>query len=227
MRIIGHKGCHFHPNTTRSVKHVLKIKNLYAIEIDIRLCKNNLIVFHDEYLKNEKLINMTYEEIKNRFPTVPALNEILDIVDNRTVVFLDIKIDFETFHHNSRRYITSLTNTIEKYIKHKKWKPKNFIVSSFHHIFVGKIIEELNTKKIHIKMACSYESTFLHMPTCDIISINYNYLTTDIIEICKLKGIELFVFVVNDEKIFKLLKNKNVDAIITDFPLKFTKNKNN
>ena len=99
-RIISHRGIHdnikIYENTLEAVK-LAKEKD-YIIEIDIHLTKDNkIIVFHDHntkrLLKKDLIVeDTTYEEINNQnYFHVPTLKEVLDLVDGKVPLLIEIK----------------------------------------------------------------------------------------------------------------------------------------
>ena len=102
---IAHKGLHnesekIPENTCLAVYEA--IRKGYPVEIDVHLTKDNkIIVMHDDNLSkmvgvNKKIRNLTYEElskytIKNSEERVPLLTDILDIVQGKEIVLIEIK----------------------------------------------------------------------------------------------------------------------------------------
>lgn len=99
---IAHRGCHKNhgENTLEAFKEAME--NDFAIETDIRITKDGVLVcYHDRYLKRllgskGKISEYTYSEIlnmdiKDTKEKVPTLKQLLDLVDGKVVLLLEIK----------------------------------------------------------------------------------------------------------------------------------------
>ena len=105
--LIAHRGLHdgndkVIENTIVAFK--LACDKKYIIELDIHILKDNqVVVFHDNNLKrltgiDKPISNTTYNEIKdlklnNTNSFIPKLQEVLDFVDNRVPIIIEIKDD--------------------------------------------------------------------------------------------------------------------------------------
>ena len=99
---IAHRGYHknHEENTLEAFNEA--IKNNFAIETDIRITKDDVLVcFHDRYLNRllgnkGKISEYEYSEIfnmdiKSTKEKVPTLKQLLDLVDGKVVLLLEIK----------------------------------------------------------------------------------------------------------------------------------------
>ncbi len=104
-RFIAHRGIHS-KNVDNVENSILAFKfavdKNVAIELDVHITKDNeIVVVHDYNLKNitgiSKIVeNLNLDEIKkmNLFNTnnkIPTLNEVLDIVDGKVPIVIEIK----------------------------------------------------------------------------------------------------------------------------------------
>ena len=65
---IAHRGysAKYKGNTWPAFKNV-KNKGFDMIEIDIQLCKTGeIVIYHDLFLKNQRIINLTLKEVKKK-----------------------------------------------------------------------------------------------------------------------------------------------------------------
>ncbi|MBQ3421635.1 MAG: glycerophosphodiester phosphodiesterase [Romboutsia sp.] len=87
-------------NSIESFKKAIEYN--YAIELDVQLTKDKeLIVLHDSNLSrvtgdNRDVRDVTYDELKdlkleNTDETIPTLKEVLELVDNKVPLFVEIK----------------------------------------------------------------------------------------------------------------------------------------
>lgn len=100
---IAHRGLHDNSHVENSISAFKNaIDNDYAIELDVQLTKDNqVIVFHDENLKrmtndNRDVSDINYNELKNlklknSHESIPLLKEVLEVVDGKTPILIEIK----------------------------------------------------------------------------------------------------------------------------------------
>ncbi len=105
--LIAHRGMHdmsnnVPENSLLAFKEAIKYG--YIIELDIHLLSDkNVVVFHDDNLKrmtgiDKKIKDTTYSEIKDlrllgTNETIPLLEEVLDLVDGRVPLIIELKYD--------------------------------------------------------------------------------------------------------------------------------------
>ena len=105
--LIAHRGLHdgnktIVENTMEAFK--LACDKKYIIELDIHILKDNqIVVFRDDNLKrltgiDKNIADTTYDEIKNLKLNnmnffIPKLEEVLEFVNNRVPIIIEIKYD--------------------------------------------------------------------------------------------------------------------------------------
>ena len=102
--IIAHRGIFDNrkvpENSIKAFKNALN--KGYAIELDIRLTKDNkIVVFHDDVLgrmtkKKGNIKNLTFEELQkikliNTDYTIPSLDEVLSLVNGKVPLLIELK----------------------------------------------------------------------------------------------------------------------------------------
>ncbi|MBI2658005.1 glycerophosphodiester phosphodiesterase [Candidatus Woesearchaeota archaeon] len=147
MQIIGHRGAMgYKPeNTISSFKEALRL-GANGIELDVWVCRSGeLVVFHDETLDkltngsghvyDKTLAELKRLKVKHPIPEkeefiphdeiiIPTLDEVLDVVDKRAFVNVELK------GPNTARAVYS---TIDRYVMENGWPYDGFLVSSFDH----------------------------------------------------------------------------------------------
>lgn len=104
-KYIAHRGLHNEKynileNTLESFEDA--INNNYAIELDVQLTKDEkIIVFHDYnikrmtgqdlYIKDLTLSELKKIKLKDSFSTIPTLDKVLDLVDGKVPLLIEIK----------------------------------------------------------------------------------------------------------------------------------------
>ena len=149
--IITHRGIYnnitIYENTIESIMYA--IKNNLSISIEIRMTKDNeIIVFNDEEMKRliklkDKVNSITKEELDyiSHFH-IPTLKEVLNMVDNKVPIIINIKEDTKIFRNMLIEIIKDYKNNIalQSIIVDclKFYKKKDYIV--------GLIIDDDNNK---------------------------------------------------------------------------------
>ena len=136
--LIAHRGIHnkiIKENTIEAFKKA--IDNNYPIELDVHLTKDNkLIVFHDDNLNrlaniNKNIKDCKLKELKNiKEINIPTLEEVLNLVNDKVPLIIEIKTDRET------EIVDYLIELLDKY------KGRFAIIS-----FSKKIIKDISKKR--------------------------------------------------------------------------------
>lgn len=218
MQIFGHRGAAglVLENTILSFKKALEM-GVYGIELDIQLSADNqLIVFHDNTL--DRLINQkgyissfTSEKLKQL--QISTLAEVLEIIDKKCVVNIEIK---------NTRATELVIETIEDFILNKHWNYNQFIVSSFYWEALQEV-KFLNSKiKIGVLTEKSVEKAIAFANEIQAFSINpyFKLLNVKNVQEIKENNFEIHAWTVNQPNDIAFMKQLNCNAIITDFPYK-------
>jgi glycerophosphoryl diester phosphodiesterase len=222
MLIIGHRGAkgHVTENTLASFAKAIEL-GAQGIELDVHVCASGaLVVFHDvtvDRLTNGtgEVAKLTLAELKTLYlpggHTIPTLDEVLDLVDRKCFVNIEMK---------GRHTAHPVNETIEKYIEDKGWAYNNFIVSSFQYEEL-KAMSALNPKiaigilteaSVHQawEWADAFKAVALH-PHCTL-------LTEGNVTKAHQAGYKIYTWTVNEPADIARMKALGVDGIITDFP---------
>jgi glycerophosphoryl diester phosphodiesterase len=221
MLKIGHRGSMgYEPeNTLLSFKKAIKQK-VDMIELDIHTCKSGeLVVIHDPKVNrttNGKgfVSKKTIDELKKfdagKGETIPLLSEVLDLVNKKIKVNIELKSD---------KTIIPLNKLILQYIN-EGWNYNHFLISSFDFKALLKL-NRLNPK-IRIGIIPSKSSDTLSKFTSKIaaysIHINKDYVSKKIVREIHSSGLKIFVWTVNSVKEIKRIKSFGVDGIFSNYP---------
>lgn len=155
--IIAHRGLHdkYPENTYSAFKEAIKLS--MAIETDIRITRDNILVcFHDRHLYRllgikGKIKKLTYSElnklyIKNSNEKVPKLEDVLKLVDGRVVLLLEIKGSI------NKKLKKELCRLLNDYNGKVYFHTKNiFTYFYFRNIFTNRIFFILNPLRKRFK----------------------------------------------------------------------------
>lgn len=189
------------------------------IELDIHLLKDNtLIVFHDDNLKRmtgvDKLLkDCTYDEIKNlklkkTNYNIPTLKEVLDLVDGKVLLDIEIKTDVDNF-----TICYELCKLLDAYNGY-------FIIKSFNPFYIwwfrihrpnfirGLLVSRLKGKKMNrlFKYAL-FKMWFTNIAKPDFISFNYKDLPNKRIQRLRNNGVPILLFTIKENEIVNYQNN--------------------
>jgi glycerophosphoryl diester phosphodiesterase len=213
---IGHRGAKaYEPeNTLRSFQRAIEL-GVDAVELDVRKTKDNkIVVIHNSDLNKTTdgsglVSDFTLEEIQ-KFVTakgehVPTLGEVLDFVDKRVKVLVELKE-------------TGIEEQVLDVIQ-EKGLIENVIIISFHEEALRKV-RQLNDKvatgltyvrhKNPVQSALELKAEYL-LPL-------YRFTHSANVKKAHEKGLKVIVWTINTPEEAAEYKKKGVDGIATDKP---------
>ncbi|WP_291259505.1 glycerophosphodiester phosphodiesterase [Fusobacterium sp.] len=200
-----------------------------GIELDVQLTKDGIpIIIHDETLDRTTtgqgyVIDFTYDELlkldasykfkkNNIINKIPTLNEYLNFIkDYNIITNIELKTSVNEYPGIEKKVFELI----------KKYKlENNVIISSFNHYSV------LRFKKLapHIKCGFLTESwlidagKYTQKNNIECYHPYFKNLTPEVVKELKNNNIEINAWTVNDIDTMKYLIEKNIDAIITNYP---------
>jgi glycerophosphoryl diester phosphodiesterase len=221
---IGHRGAkgYVAENTFNSIKKAIQL-NADGIEIDVFKClSGQLVLSHDEDLKrmtgkSGAIENLTLKEIDdyliNNEYKISTLNEILEQIKDPLLINVELK---------GSDTATTTSEIINDFLVKGAWNIEHFIVSSFNwaelekfrfvdqDIAVGILVSQ--------SMSISEAIEFGKKINAHAIHPNYNLLDKKTVKKIKNNGFKIFTWTVNDKNDIDLMKELNVDGIISDYP---------
>lgn len=216
-KYIMHRGIFDNKVTIENTLNAFKkaIKKDLPIELDVHLTKDNeIIVFHDDNIermtgKNKNIVDMTLDEIKklkllNTSETIPTLKEVLDLVDGKVPIIIELKYD--TKKHK-------LEKEIVKYLDNYKGK---FAVKSFDPLMVNWF---KNNRENYIRglLVTNKTDTLFKLMNNKLILLN----------LCKPDFLSVSKKMLNNKKIIAYNKNHPVIAYTIKNEKDFDKYNNN
>jgi glycerophosphoryl diester phosphodiesterase len=218
---IGHRGAKGQEpeNTLVAFEKAIEM-GADGIELDVHLSVDgHLIVIHDETIDRTtngkgEVNQLTLEELKSFSiedkHTVPTLNEVLDQVNKRCFVNIELK---------NQDTAEKVVQIIEHYISVKNWSLTHFIVSSFDWNALQQV--RFLNEKIQIGVLTETEIdlaiSFTRFMNAEALHPDFQLLTKEYTAKIQEKGILVFPWTVNDKEDIQRMKSFKVDGIITDF----------
>ncbi|MGM0641591.1 MAG: glycerophosphodiester phosphodiesterase family protein [Thermotogota bacterium] len=218
VKILGHRGykAKFPENTILSFVKALE-NGADGIEFDARLTKDGVVIIHhDDFFKDKdgkeiKIINLNFEELRKKQPSIPRLQEVLEELPKDTYYNLEIK---------------EKQSSVGSYEIIKNFGLlENTLFSSFD-VEAIKIIRDLD-KEVKIGLLVDYESLknidkihedlnlySLNLYIDKIVEFGVDY-SSKFIGSWKSHGLKIFLWTVNNIEHLKMLKG-HYDGVITD-----------
>lgn len=219
---IGHRGAmgYAPENTLKSFKKALEL-NIDAVELDVYVCKSGeLVVIHDDKVDRTTngrgyVVEKTLTELKNldagEGEKIPLLSEVFDVVDKK------VKINIELKGPNTAKPVNDL---IEDYVKNKGWQYADFLISSFNH-YELKTFNELNPQ---IKIGALITgipigfTEFAKKINASSVNLCVEFINQSFVDDAHKRGLEVYVWTVNDPDDIARMKKLNIDGLFSNFP---------
>jgi len=228
--VIGHRGGRkWAPeNTLAAFKKCLDAE-IDGIELDVQRCKTGeLIVIHDDTVKrttngNGSVDQMSYEEIEkldagNWFSSefkgekVPTLQSVLDLVDGRLLVNVEIK-------NAPVRYLGIEEDVIHILDRYKF--PDKIMISSFDHEVLRAIHDQTAKYKLALlTVGTPYDlKGYAKAVGAKAWNPSFSELREDSVKSAERDELEVNVWTVNSQNDWRRAADMGVTSIITDDPL--------
>jgi glycerophosphoryl diester phosphodiesterase len=221
MLLIGHRGAPAHEpeNTLRSFDRAIAM-GADMLEIDVHILPaGELVVFHDRSLDrttNGKgmLLRQSFQDLRKldagNGERIPTLQEVLDVVDKRVPVVIEIK---------SSGAGRAVAECIEYYVKNRGWRYTQFLVCSFDHFQLHEfktqhaphIAIAASTASIPLELALFAEELQALAVVSDIDSINRAF-----VDDAHTRGLKVLTFTILTHDDTLLMHELGVDGIFTN-----------
>ena len=248
FKIIAHKGASgiAPENTLASFQAALDI-GVDIIELDVRQTKDEeIIVFHDQFLDRTtngmgNVHEYTLEQLKqldagswfsSKFSDqkIPTLKEVLDLVDGRCQVLIEIKhMDHPHYHDFSDKLVdvirleengfdwVLLQSYEDKYLEEAQIYDDRIQINK---MLIGEDSTPLLAFYIETKLKLGHGDSKGNLKT-----LNPEFKTLSPRRIFRMhsRGFKVFTYSVNTREDMIKMLNMGVDGIITDFPSEMVK----
>jgi glycerophosphoryl diester phosphodiesterase len=204
--------------------------NVDMIEMDIRLCKSKeLVVHHDWRIEEDLIYQSTLDYLKQKHQLM-SLRDVMETYHLYTTNNIKPKLllDIKTPHYDvddKFELIDKLVNVIHEYIENNVIDYDNIICSSFNKEILSQIYSLDNKIKlgyITTNLGIDFESLPTNFPIYSV-SLYYTEITKDVLNKLNNKGLQVFLFTVNNIYDMENFIEMKVNGIITDYPDKIFK----
>ncbi len=220
--IIGHRGAagYAPENTLSAFARAIKC-NVDMIEFDVWKCASGeLVVFHDA--KVDRLTDgyghitlYTLNELKKLTvlgcEKIPTLVEVLDFVDRRVKVYIEIK---------DANIAQDVLKIIEYYVTCRGWCYDDFLVASFDHVQ----LQSMRVAHRLISIAALLYGIPVNLGVCvadigaQVACVSVDFINQQLVDDIHRHGMFVYVYTVNDQDDIDRVLAYGIDGIITDYP---------
>ena len=194
-----------------------------GIEIDVRCLDGELIVIHDGTLNRTTngagaLRRHTLAQVREldagKGERVPLLREVLDAVDRRALVNIELK---------GSRTGAPVLALLREYMARRGWATDDFLVSSFR----KNELRQLRDSGFRIGLLFARSGRLFRRPARALhawsIHVPLAHTTPRLVSRAHTDGRRIFVFTVNEQEDMERLEQMGVDGIFSDYPDRWTR----
>ncbi|MCK4532558.1 glycerophosphodiester phosphodiesterase [bacterium] len=219
---IGHRGASgYEPENTLPSFHRGIQLQVDFIELDVQVCSTGeVVVIHDA--KVDRTTNgIGYVEEKSfrelraldlgKGQKIPTLQEVLDIVDRKAKVNIEIKGE------GASKLVFDI---IEMYVSKRGWLWDDFLVSSFNHYE----LLEFNRLTLKVKIGVIIAGIPIGYAECaeklNAYSLHPSkeFINKILVDDAHQRGLKVFSYTLNELDDIERVKSLGVDGIFSDFP---------
>ena len=217
----GHRGAAGHEpeNTLRSVRKALQL-GAGGVEVDVYYVDGELVVIHDRTLGRTTnghgfVARQTFAQLRaldaGLGEKIPTLAEVFDVVDHRAVINVELK---------GPRTAAPVAALIDKYVCERGWRHEKFVVSSFNHAQ----LRQIRTLQPMIQLGALIEriprglASFAERLGAGSVNISRTAVTDELVADAHRRGLQVFVFTVNESRDIAKMQQLGVDGVFSDFP---------
>jgi glycerophosphoryl diester phosphodiesterase len=221
MKIIGHRGARglAPENTIASLQKGLE-HHVDELEFDLRVTKDDIVILsHDHELHDAsgtalEIAAHTYEELKAHKPDLATFQEILDYVDTKCHLYIEVKPGVAT---------APIVNIIRQYLKSDTYSAEDLSLGSFSQKILRELHKELpEIQKVVIE---SWSGVRARWRTRELgtkqLCMNKRWLWSGFIAAVHRSGYDLYAYTLNDPKKARRWAKHGLAGVVTDFPDRF------
>lgn len=229
-KVFAHRGASgYAPENTLEAFALAEKQGAQGIELDVQLTKDGeVVVIHDETIDRvstgkgavrdytlEELRRFSFHNHKKEYEGVqiPTLREVLEQVKPGD---MEVNIELKTGIY----WYPGLEEKTVKLVKAAGME-KRVIYSSFNHYSVQKILEldaEAETAYLYSDVLLNVENYAKNTGVCGLHPAVYHMKMGDFLESYRRSGLRVRVWTVNDEADMRQFIEKDLEAVITNYP---------
>ncbi|NPU84961.1 MAG: glycerophosphodiester phosphodiesterase [Syntrophaceae bacterium] len=207
-------------NTLAAVEQALAL-GADGVEIDVYAVESELVVIHDPRLERTtngqgRVMASPLAYLRSldagQGQRIPFLHEVLDLVDRRAVVNVELK---------GPGTAGPAAAVVRRYVRERGWRYGDVLLSSFHRRELAVAGEEAP----RIPRGLLTRSPILPTKRFQVernlfsIHIRLDRVSRRLTDAAHRRGLKVFVYTVNREEDFRAMEAMGVDGVFTDFPV--------
>lgn len=221
MLIFAHRGVsgHFPENTLSAFQAALDA-NCAAIELDVFAVAGELVVIHDRQLERTTngrgyLEDLSIAQLQQldagQGQKIPTLWQVLQLVANRVILNIELK---------GADTAMLLVAMLQKAQAELQLDLENIIVSSFNHLVLQQLQQELPQLKLGVLIAHRPLEGAAIAEQFKAYSLNCDrgFIDQELVADAHRRQIKVFVYTVNQQREALELKQMGVDGIFCNYP---------
>ena len=217
----GHRGAAGHEpeNTLRSVRKALEL-GADGVEVDVYCADGQLVVIHDRTLGRTTngcgfVSRKSFAQLRaldaGRGERIPTLAEVFEAVAHRAVINVELK---------GPRTAAPVVALMDDYVRQHGWRHEEFVVSSFDHAQLRearKLQPEIRLGALTTKIPRGL-AAFAERLGAWSVNVGRENVTEEFVADAQRRGLQVFVFTVNEPRDLARMKAIGVDGVFSDFP---------
>ena len=218
---IGHRGARGHApeNTLLAIDTGMRL-GAEMVEFDVQRCGDRLVVIHDPRLERTtsgkgRVDKVTFDYLRTldagQGQQIPTLEEVLDLVEARIPVNIEIK---------SADGTAALVAALVRDYLRDGWTPAQFMVSSFH---LPELYEfkQLAPEVPIGALVCGVPLDFAACATelgASALNVSAEFADTRMVQDAHARGLKVYAYTVNQPDDMVDLRAAGVDGVFSDYP---------
>jgi glycerophosphoryl diester phosphodiesterase len=221
MKIIAHRGASGHApeNTLAAFKEALK-QGVDMVEFDVHaLASGEVILMHDHRVNrttNGKgyVQKLNFSDLRKLNAgdneIIPTINEVLSLINRQLRTNIELK---------GPDSAVAVADIVKRHLR-AGWQPKDFLVSSFNHhelVEFKRLVPTVDIAVLNDAIPLGY-AEFAEKLEAVAICPSDEFINIPYVEDAHRRGMEVYVWTVNDPEEVERMYVLGVDGIFTNYP---------
>ncbi len=207
-------------NTLRSFEKGIA-SGVDAIELDVYQCKTGeLVVIHDDTVDRTTdgfgyVTDMPFTQLREldagKGEKIPTLQEVLDLVDRRVVVNIELK---------GAKTAGPVHEMIQAYVSRNNWTHSDFIVSSFNHYELQTfhtLNPQVRTGALITSIPLGYAEFGENLGAYSV-NLCIEFISKEFVDDAHQRGLKVYVWTLKATHELARMRELGVDGIFTNYP---------
>lgn len=226
MKIIGHRGARAlaPENTIEGIREAL-LYDVDEIEFDVQVTKDNIAILnHNASIKSKSengkrypITKYTYAELKKIKINLTTLADAITCIDRQIPTYIEVKSGVK---------VEPIISSIKQFLK-RGWKTSDFLLGSKSQRTLLRLHQELpKIQKIVIEPISGLRAVKrARQVSTTRLSLNQKWFWPTLVKYLHNRGLEVYLYTVNEPKRVEKWQKRGVVGIITDTPDRFVERK--